>query len=581
MAAFPVSVSAKISIKASVDRTVIGLKNEIEYTLVVTGVAGTIPNPKIPRFPEFDVVNTSRSSSYSFDNGDFSSTKTIRIILAPRSIGTFTLPPTEIEADGRVSKSESFTITVKEGAVQNISESPVASSPSPSSPPIVEENPKIRGDLFGEMVINKKQAYVGEQLILSYRFYRRIQLFRQPEYDEPDVTGFWVEELLSKRTEEVRIINNHEYFVQEINSALFPTAPGDYTIGSATLRVRTGFFTQPHLLISDPISLKILPLPEKGKPPGFSGAVGNFKLSAFLDKKTVAAEKPVTLIFTVAGDGNIKTIRQPDIKIPEGFRKYKSKTVENITPDPNRVTGEKRYETILVPQKEGDYQIEPIRFTYFDPDSATYNTLLSPPLSLTVTRGEKEIFQEPVAPTLRQTEIASFNKDIRFLKLYEGDLEDYGDFLFEHPWFWPLQSIPVLVMFILFLYKEHKKRSSTDVRSLRLRRAHKMAGKRLRVAEGYRKAGDSTNFHKEISRALCEYLGDKLNTAAQGLTQDKIREELSHHQKDIPSDRIESVISLLEQCDMTCFASKSSTDEEMKQFLAETEDVIVKLDKLM
>ncbi len=49
------------------------------------------------------------------------------------------------------------------------------------------------------MNINKKQAYVGEQLILAFSFYRRIRLFQQPEYEPPDTTGFWVEDMPSKK----------------------------------------------------------------------------------------------------------------------------------------------------------------------------------------------------------------------------------------------------------------------------------------------------------------------------------------------------------------------------------------------
>ncbi len=366
--------------------------------------------------------------------------------------------------------------------------------------------------------------------------------------------------------------------VQEIKSALFPTAPGNYTIGPATLRVKTGFFTRARAFATNPIPLKILPLPEQGRPAGFTGAIGHFVLSASLDKKATAAQKPVTLVLTIAGGGNIKVIQQPEIKVPEGIRKYESKTVENITPDLNRVTGEKRYETILVPQKEGNYTIAPIKFTYFDPDSARYKTLSSKPLALRVTPGENAgqqiVYSEP-----RQTEIALLNRDIRFIKPLTGKLKNQGEQLYHLPWFWYAQMLPLLIVLSLFVYRRQKEKTESDIRSLRIKRAHKMAKKRLQAAEKFRKESDAKSFYAEISRALCEYMGDKLNTAAQGMVLDDIRKKLT--QREIPADQIEPVITQLEQCDMARFTSHTSSDDEMRRFLNETEEIIVKLDKLL
>jgi hypothetical protein len=568
---------AKPSVRASVDRTLIGLGDRIEYTLTVTGDSGSAPDAKIPEFPGFDVTSTSQSSQFSFVNGSFSASKTVQLILVPHSVGTFTFPPAEIVVKGRVYKSESFTVTVKDG----ISTPPRGHMPR-KVPPSYKPTPmpkgeRVQGNLFINMNINKRQAYVGEQLVLVFSFYRRIRLFRQPEYEAPDTTGFWVEDMPSKKGEDSRLVNGRHYMVQEIKSALFPTAPGDYTIGPATLRVRTGFFTRPQILTTDPIPVKILPLPEQGRPAEFTGAIGHFVLSASLDKKATAAQKPVTLVLTVAGGGNIKAIKQPEIKIPEGIRKYESKTVENITPDFNQVTGEKRYETILVPQKEGDYTIAPIKFTYFDPDSAQYKTLSSKPLALRVTPGEgadqQIVYAEP-----RQTEIALLNRDIRFIKPLTGKLKNQGELLFEHPWFWYGQGLPVLIVLVLFVYMRQREKTVADIRSQRIKRAHKMAKKRLRTAEKFRKESDAKSFYAEISRALCEYMGDKLNTAAQGMVLDDIRKKLT--QREIPTDQIEPVIALLEQCDMARFTSHTSSDEEMRRFLNETEEIIVRLDKL-
>ena len=123
--------------------------------------------------------------------------------------------------------------------------------------------------------------------------------------------------------------------------ALFPTSVGAKTIDpmsiEAQVRVRRtrdpfedffrggGLFgtTVPTLIASNPVTVEVLPLPETGRPPDFSGFVGNVDVTARLDKTTAEVNEVLTFTLRVEGDGNIRTLPEFDIafrgKMKEGL----------------------------------------------------------------------------------------------------------------------------------------------------------------------------------------------------------------------------------------------------------------------
>ena len=42
-------------------------------------------------------------------------------------------------------------------------------------------------------------------------------------------------------------------------------------------------------------------------------------------------------------------------------------------------------DVVLMPTKAGNYQLGPVSYTYFDPESGTYTTLTTPAVSLAIT----------------------------------------------------------------------------------------------------------------------------------------------------------------------------------------------------
>ena len=590
------SFSQDISFNASVDKTEVRLDDQITLTISVSGNVKSIPQPILPSLEGFTVYSAGRSQNFTYSGGKIASSVTFNYILVPRKAGKFVIGSAEIGLDGKTYKTDPINITVAAG------EEPEA-APTPSQKESAQKKELQGKDLFIETVVDKKKAYVNEQITLTFRFYQGVRLFHNPEYFPPSLTGFWAEDL-PPRKQYYKVINGRQYFVQELKTALFPTAAGKQTIGKAELKCTVedldrfltkdpfrmlnrdlmSLFKQgkPQVLRSKPIQIEVLPLPEMGKPENFAGAVGNFKLKVSMDRKEVQVGEPITLKMKISGAGNVKSVGKPTLPELNDFRIYDSGSSEDISKDNYLVQGVKTYEMVLIPKKAGKYSIPPLEFCFFDPKRKTYKTLRSDPILITALPGAQ------ISPTemaqLSQQEIGQAIKDIRYIKLSTSQLKNQGDHLYKNPLFLFFQLIPLLAFAISWRYQKHQEKLNSDVGYARLKRAHKLAKKKLGEAKKListdlkaQNSWKSKEFYSEVAKAMIGYVGDKLNLPAYGLTKERIEFELSS--RGIEKEKIDNLLKLLDSCDYARFAPGSSGVGEMKRFLSLVEKAVVDLEK--
>lgn len=583
------SFSQNISFNAIVDKTEVSLDDQITLTISVSGNVKSIPQPQLPMIEGFNVTSAGRSQNFTYSGGKISSSVTFNYILVPRRAGKFTIGSAQIVLDGKTYRTNPINITVAQGEKP---EAPPTASPRESA-----EKAELEGkDLFIETVVDKKKTYVNEQITLTFRFYQGVRLFNNPEYIPPSLTGFWVEDL-PPRKQYYKIVNGRQYFVQELKTALFPTATGMHTIGGAELKCTVedldqffrvdpfrmfdrdmkSFFQQgkSQVLKSKPIQIEVLPLPEMGKPENFAQAVGNFRLTVNVDKKEVEVGEPVTLKMRISGAGNVKSVGKPILPDLKEFRIYDSGSSEDISKDNYLVQGTKTYEMVLIPKKAGKYNLPPLEFSFFDPKSKSYKILVSDPILITALPGA-QVSATEIAQLSKQ-EIGDAIKDIRYVKLSSGELENQGGYLYKNPLFLFFQLIPLLVFAISLRYQKHHQKLNSDVGYARLRRAHKSAKKRLTQANKLISPEKSKEFYGEVAKAMLGYVGDKLNLPAYGLTKDRIELELSS--RGIEKEKIDNLLKLLDSCDYARFAPGSSEVAEMERCLSLVEKAIVDIEK--
>jgi 5'-3' exonuclease len=126
-------------------------------------------------------------------------------------------------------------------------------------------------------------------------------------------------------------------------------------------------------------------------------------------------------------------------------------------------------------------------------------------------------------------------------------------------------------------YKRYQSRLETDIGYARLKRAGSSAKKRLAAARKSIAQKDAKKFYSEIAKALLQYIGDKTNRPAFGLTKEEIKSELE--EKNINEQKINELTGLLDLCDYARFTPGSSTPEELARTLKLAEKLIIDLER--
>lgn len=559
---------------------------QIVLKVAVSGDASNLPEPALPPLSGLSAYSSGRSQSVSMVNGKVSSSVDYNYILVPKSPGQHTIGEVTLHHNGQVFKTNPITIEVVQGQTAQ------PQQPSQQGQPAQTQKPGEDRDIFIETAVDKKNVYVGEQVTLSFKFYQGVRLFSQPQYVPPDTSGFWAEDLPPQQ-QYYADIGGRRYVVTEIKTALFPTAPGKYTIGSAQLKCSVedfspdgffnddffrGFFSggKTKVLTASPIALTVLPLPEENKPSDFTGSVGNYQIEAKLDKKEAKVNDPVTLEITIYGAGNIKTIKEPDLKELKGFKKYETLSSLNISKQNYKVQGSKSFKTVLIPQVSGKQAIPSITYSYFDPYAKVYKKNSTAPVTLNVLPGPKE---EPKMVVAEGEGVKLIGTDIRYLKQANLDLSRHRKKpLYKHPVFITAQLLPLICFLFTWVYSFRTEKLASDLKYARFTRAYKTARKGLKQTLKLIQPEKAKQFHDSLAVVFTEYIADKLNLSAAGLTLNALVETLKT--RGIETAMIDKIKELWQEYDFARFAPSSHRDKtHMENIYKNTEELISRIEK--
>ena len=365
-----------LSLQADTDRTKLVVGERLNLTIKVTAdMSGSLPDPDLPEHTGFDIIGRPRqSSSFSWINGRVNSSRTITYTLVAREAGLFKIGSTKISYRGIDYSSDPVEVTVE---YRDESERPDDEG---------EELPNISSDSFNNVMVsaslNMDMAYLGEPVVYTFSFFRKVRLWESPGYEPPDFKDFWVEDLPRSGAPKEVVVKGEKYIRQDIKKVLFSTKPGETLIESAKITIQTDPFAGPVTLFTKPLKLEVLRLPDE--PSDFSGAVGNFTIEAEADRKRVKEGEPVSLKIKIAGVGNIKALPQPVYEDSDLFRGYEPKDSVEISTLNDMISGSKTFEYLFIPVKSGKLSLPEFSFTFFDPAAAEYKTVKTKKIDLTV-----------------------------------------------------------------------------------------------------------------------------------------------------------------------------------------------------
>ncbi len=556
--------------------------------------------PELPVFGEWFSFAGSRGSSQSVSiiNGQVSSSVTYSYGILPLKEGTATIPRIKIRIGGQDYYSEPLTVEIKNtGAAPQQQVRPGLRTPRN---PTQQEQPV---DIHLIADVDKETVYQNQGITVEYKVYfgPGVTIREYSPINTPNTAGFWTEEYPMDTSPRAvpEFYNGKQYNAAVLQKVeLFSTNSGDFELDPKEMKfvVRLpnrsrnifdnldSFFDNPFSssqrdisVRSNRLNITVKPLPVEGRPSYFAGAVGDYTINADVDIARVKVHDSITMTVTVNGTGNIKLINEPELNLSGDFERYDPKISENITRRGNEISGEKKFEYVLIPRRAGIYTLDTISFVYFNPELETYEIVTTTPISLTVNPGET--IAGGSVHNLTREEIRLVGQDIRFIKESASQWYETGRWEYMTWTFMTILFSPVILFFVGLTYSRHLDRLQKDTGYKRSRQASTVANKRLKQAHTHLHKDEPEQFYPEVARALQEYIADKLNISAAGIVADELQSLLTG--KNIDTDLTSEYIACLKQCDFFRFSTTGSSQREMEKLYDRSKLAILSLEERM
>ena len=406
-----------------------------------------------------------------------------------------------------------------------------------------------------EAEVDTSQPYINAPFTYTFRhLYTTVLPTREsPTPRLPTFPDFFVEKLQKVPTY-TQQIRGRTFWVEAYTHKLYPKKIGQIVLAPAELLLPLprGHKT----LKTKPLTLTVQPIPETGRPAHFNGAIGEYKISAEIERGWVDVGQALTLTVRISGHGNIQTVVPPKLPPIAGVMVSGPNLMENTTAT-SRI-----YAYVLTPARTGALRIPAIKYAYFDPSRAVYATTETIPIPLSVRPNPND----PIGDT-------------------EGS-----------PWtLWVILFAVVLVVLAVGGYlwyrskfvKPAKTQVSTpagtntlDGRGSRKQKVQPAEGDPITPVSHAREAlaalarGDATDnattFANALAQTLYQYLEDTLVLSERNM--DTAREVCTQAQ--IAESVVEDLIDILTKCDYHRFAPVPLSSDERNNLITRAEGVI-------
>ena len=546
-------------VTAEVDRNFLSTDDALVLTVAIDTSTGDAARPTLPTMNDFQILGSSSGTQITVVNGDMTVQETYNYSLRPLREGAITIDPITVQINGQVHSTQPITIEVTQGTgqVQPAPNPGLPSSPGGAFPTIpgfpnlnqllppgfqtmpgapggqvqpaqpldpADMPTELQGqDFFIEAEVDNPNPFQGEELVYTFRFYQAGNLFDQPDYTAPAFTGFWSQESSDQQTNYSTEAAGRPYRVTELQTVLVPTVTGEVTIDPSHLTIPGDFFSSGVELQTQPIRVNVQPLPENA-PDSFRGAVGQFDISATTDVAQAEVNDTVTMNVTISGAGNLETMPDPVWTEGPEWRSFDSKATVNAQFVDGKLQGSRTYERVLLPTEGGDLVLPAIDFSYFNPETGTYETKSTEPIIINVMGAAAAATAAPLAPsttTPQNATAAPANPALRPIKTSAELSSSAGTPLTEQNGYWLLWAVPLLLLVGHFGWQRYQQQR---LDTADLRRSRGAAGKANRALAEAQKQGLNQEAAGPI---LIAYLEEKLNQPIAGLSQTQLAALLS------------------------------------------------------
>lgn len=496
---------------------------------------------------------TSQSSTTTYINGNRSSSRSYKwtYTLQAQKQGTVKISPARVKSGDKYYTSNSLTIEVtnnpsysqrKGSSNQSHSNNPYNSNRQSYSPNISQQQSsqkEIKIDdkaIFVRAIPNKTNVVKGEEVIITYKLYTILPVTEYTIEKIPSSSGFWIEELdkQSNPTLTKEFLNGQQYQVANLKKViLYPQNTGTLTIKPmsisvvaqipmrTTKRFTTGdpffdqFFNDPMFasfgtsyqrvtkqMRTNSLTFDVKQLPKQ--PDDYCGGVGHdFKLSSSISSQNVKAFDAFYLTYTLTGEGNLTLINALPLDIPDEFQIFDPEIIDNIDRTEGGLKGSRTFRYLIIPTVEGKFDIPDLKISYYDVLSNSYQSLQTEGYSMQIAKAEtSSSFAKQLDDRAKYR-----NMDITQQHSLKAKAKAYH--IFDSVWMIVIPLLLVMALVVVVIIFSKYKKITSDVEAMRLKRATKVATKRLKKAKKLLDNKQMIAFEDETSNALWNYLLDR------------------------------------------------------------------------
>lgn len=413
-----------------------------------------------------------------------------------------------------------------------------------------------------EAEINTPEPYLNAPLTYTFRYlYTTVLPTRaSPTPQLPTLSDFRVEEITTLPSQ-TRQIRGKTFWVEAHVRQLYPQKIGQTVIEPAelVLPLRGSRRT----LKTKPLKLTVQPLPQVGKPQHFSGAIGEYQISAQIARGWVEAGKALTLSVRVSGRGNMKTVTAPKLPPISGVIVNGPTLAEDSTPT------SLAYTYTLIPSQRGVFRIPAIEYTYFDPNRAVYATTQTAPIPVSVRPNPNEIPED-------ETDSSSWLPWLIVLAILIVALGIGGYLWYRTGFVMPTRRKPDTETRTDTSEGGRFRRQKTQDTEAEPITPFSQAREALAALANSDTTENATTFANAFIQVLYQYLGGTFAMSQRSI--DTAREVCTH--AGISEPILDELIDLLTKCDYHRFAPVSLSTGERNTLITRAETVINEIENL-
>ncbi len=398
------ALAARLQVQVETDQMTVGQSVLLEVQ-VVDGQATDVPRITVGDGLQVRYRGQGQSTSIV----GLKATRVVRYSFQLTAIqkGAWTVGPVELNVDGEQLSNPPLRIVVQDQP----------------------EEAKARAEVVGRL--SDSEPFLGEVVVFQATFRRREEALNI-RWTPPETPGFVVEPSAEiEQNDRTNLVNGVEEAVLDLYLPLRATTPGEHTVSPALVLAdmpapadpRTGrrpvdlfgrYRTRTANFATNPMPVRVRPLPEEGRPADFSGLVGQFSMRATPSAGRVAQGESLTLTVEIDGAGVLSGFQLPPAPEGLGFRVYDDAPTVEAKATAEGLRSRAVFRRAIVPETEGELEIPGISFSVFDPQAEAYVPLQTPPIRVRVTPGDVGGDLESFAggATDRRRDVAALGDDI-------------------------------------------------------------------------------------------------------------------------------------------------------------------------